>query len=116
MDYSTTATKERIEKAIAALKENGIDASYHETRDEAIQKVFELIPEGAEVMTMTSETLNTLGIPKTINESGKYDSVRVKLANKEIPAKEKRRLGAAPDYAIGSAHAVTEDGKVFIAS
>lgn len=33
-----------------------------------------------------------------------------------MQAREKQRLGAAPDWAIGSVHAVTEDGKVLIAS
>jgi acyl-CoA hydrolase len=29
---------------------------------------------------------------------------------------EKRKLGNGPDYAVGSVHAVTEDGKILIAS
>ena len=36
--------------------------------------------------------------------------------NRETDHREMQRLGAAPEYVIGSVHAVTEDGKVIIAS
>jgi hypothetical protein len=36
--------------------------------------------------------------------------------NRETQAREIRKMGGAPDYAAGSVHAVTEDGKVLIAS
>lgn len=55
-----------------------------------------------------------LVMAKEIIESGKFDAVKNKL--KTMQAREKQRLGAAPDWAIGSVHAVTEDGKVLIAS
>ena len=42
-----------VEKTIAALKSNGITAYSVETGEEAKKKVLELIPKGAEVMTMT---------------------------------------------------------------
>jgi hypothetical protein len=35
---------------------------------------------------------------------------------KEGKSKESRRLGAAPDYIVGSVHAVTEDGQAVISS
>jgi acyl-CoA hydrolase len=115
MSYTTLPSPEVISTTAEALKKNNIDVIVAKNADEAKQKIFEMIPEGSQVMTMISETLETLGIAKEINESGKYESVKKKLA--ELPAgREKRQLGAAPDIAIGSVHAVTQDGKVIVAS
>lgn len=115
-DYSIPADMTTIETTIAALKENGIDALVVKNGEDAKKKILEFIPEGSEVMTMTSKTLEATGIAEILNESGKYNPVRPKLMDKATDPREKKRLGAAPEYTIGSAHAVTEDGHVFIAS
>lgn len=116
--WDTLATDESITKTIESLKANGIDATVVENGREAKKKVLELLPRGSEVMNMSSVTIDTLGLPKEINESGIYNSVKNKLAkmNRKIQGMEMQRIGSAPQYAVGSAHAVTEDGKVIIAS
>ena len=115
--YSTPKTREIIDKTIAALKQNNIESYLAKDRDDAKAKVLALIPKDASVMTMTSVTLDTLGVSKEINESGKYNSVRTKLAkDPSMDADRKRELGAAPQCTVGSVHAVTQDGKVMIAS
>ena len=116
--WDQIASKESIDKTIEALKANGIDAKFVETGQMAKKEVLSRIPEGAEVMNESSVTLDTIGIPKEINESGKYASVRNKLnsMNRETQGEEMLKLGAAPDYVLGSVHAVTEDGQVLIAS
>ncbi len=117
-NWSTPARDKSIKNAIQALKENGIEAVVVKNGKEAVKKVLEMVPEGSEVMTMSSVTVDSLGISKIINESGKYDSVKVKLGkmDREKDARQMRKIGASPDYAIGSVHAVTEDGKVIVAS
>ena len=77
-----------------------------------------MLPAGAEVFTQTSITVETTGLAKEINESGRYQSVRNALnsMNPQTQAREMRKLGAAPDFAVGSAHAVTKKGTVIIAS
>lgn len=107
-----------IDKTVKALEANGIGAVVVANGQEAKEKVLELIPEGAEVMTMSSKTLETIGLPEIINESGKYDSVKKKLMglNRETDALQMQKLGAAPEYSVGSVHAVTEDGKVLVVS
>lgn len=107
-----------IRDTIVALEKNGINAVMVASGAEAKAKVLELIPEGAEVMDMTSVTLTDTGIAKEIHESGKYASVRNKLnaMDRATQGAEMQKLGAAPEWAIGSAHAVTQDGKVMIAS
>ena len=117
-DFLTLASEESIVKTVDALKENGIEAFVFNSREELKKKLFELIPENAEIMTMTSVSLDTLGIPAEINDSGRYNSIRKKLGrmDKKTQGSEMRKLGAAPDYAIGSVHAITENGEVLIAS
>lgn len=116
--WEHVADDDTIEKTASALKENGFDVFVVQNHDEAKSKILELIPEGSKVMTMTSMTLEAMGLPKHFNESGKYDSVRKNFASmdRQKDAAEMRRLGAAPDYAIGSVQAVTQDGRVLIAS
>ena len=117
-DWSELASNESIQKTIEALKANGINALVVENGNDAKNKVLELLPKGAEVMSMSSVTLEVTGITKEINESGEYNSVKDKLAkmDRKTEGLEMQRIGAAPEYAVGSVHAVTEDGKVIIAS
>lgn len=107
-----------IEKTKKALEKNGISVFIANTQEEAKRKALDLIPKGSEVMTMSSVTLDTLEISKEINELGRFNSVRNKLMSldRNTQKRETNRLGAAPDFAVGSVHAVTEDGHVLIAS
>ncbi|TSC87538.1 MAG: hypothetical protein G01um10147_516 [Microgenomates group bacterium Gr01-1014_7] len=116
--WNQLVNKESIDKAIKALKANGIDAKFVETANEAKKEVLSLIPEGAEVMNMTSVTLDTLGLPNELNESGKYNSIRNKLNAMDWATQslEMQKMGAAPEWAVGSVHALTEDGHVLIVS
>lgn len=107
-----------IEKTIDALKQNSIDASVVTTGSDAKKKVLSLIPEGAEVMTMSSVTLDAIGLANELNESGRYQPVRGKLyamdrITQRVPM---LKLGAAPEWTVGSANAVTQDGNILIAS
>lgn len=116
--WNTLADKQTAEKTIAALKANGMDALIVETGREAKEKVLSLIPEGSEVMNMTSRTLEQIGVAQEMQQSGKYNSVRNLLMkiDRAKQGKEMKRLEAAPDYTVGSVHAVTQDGKVLVAS
>lgn len=101
------------QKIIDNLTNNGFEVYSFETNEEVINKVHELIPEGSEVMTMTSTTLDQLGLSTEINESGKYNSVKTKLYSGDEGAKV---TASVPEYTIGSVHAVTESGQLVIAS
>jgi hypothetical protein len=116
--FDQLASDTTITNTISALEEAGIKAQVVSSAAAAKEAVLAMIPEGAEVMNMPSVTLETLGLDKEINESGKYHSVKNKLSkmNRETQSLEMQRLGAAPEYAVGSVHAVTEDGKVLVAS
>ena len=118
MEWNNPASGDIIKKTIESLRKNNIDATLASDIMDAKKKLFKLIPEGAEVMTMSSVTLDNLSIPQLISESSEYHSVKTTLSkmDRKIESREMQKLGAAPEYAIGSVHAVTEDGKVLIAS
>lgn len=117
--WDKLADRKTIEKTIATLKANGIDVQVAENRQEAKRRVLEIIPAGSEVMTMTSVTLDTIGLSEEITKAdGKFKPVRDKLyaMDRKTQTQEMNRLGAAPEFVVGSVHAITEDGHVLIAS
>jgi len=107
-----------IEKTISALKLNGIDVIVVQNKEEAKDTVLSLIPENSEVMTMTSVTLDSMGINETINKSGNYNSIKDKMysMDRSTQKMEMKKIGSAHDFVIGSVHAITEDGKVVVVS
>jgi L-lactate utilization protein LutC len=116
--WDKLADKATVEKTMAALKANGIEAFFIQTGEEAKEKALDLIPQGAGVFDMTSMTLETISVAKEILESGKWESVRNKLnaMDRKTQRGRMQEIGAAPEWAIGSVHAVTEEGQVMIAS
>ena len=118
MDFSKPVTRELVTKTIDALTKNGITAEIAETAKEAKEIVLARVPPGSEVMTMTSMTLEQTGIAKEINESDKYVSVRNKLnsMDKKTQSREMQKMGATPEWTLGSVHAITESGTVLVAS
>ncbi|MDP9256266.1 MAG: lactate utilization protein [Actinomycetota bacterium] len=117
-DFAQPAPPDRLERTVEALRGRGFHAQVAADGVAARQFVLDAVPEGAEVHTALSETLTELGIRAEIEESGRYDSVRAKLAllDRETQDREMRKLGAAPDYILGSAHAITDDGVVMVGS
>jgi hypothetical protein len=116
--FAKLASDEQIERASRALEANGIRTLIAENGAEAKRLFFGLLPDGSEVFLGASVTLEKLGIKDEIDTSGRFDALRPKMfaMNRQTQAKEIRKLGASPDYAAGSVHAVTEDGQVLIAS
>ena len=118
MSYNQIATPELVAQTKENLEARGFVVHLATTKDEAKNLALNLIPEGSEVMTMSSITLAETEIDETLNNSGKYDAIRDKLysLNIETQAKQMKILGSVHDYAIGSVHAITADGQIVIAS
>ena len=79
-DFGELATEEVINITKDALTKNGITVLVVENGAEAKEIVLKMIPEGSEVMNMSSVTVDSIGLVKEINESGKYNSVRGQFA------------------------------------
>ena len=117
-EFAQLASDERIGAAAAALERNGVRALVVDTGAEARQEVRSLLVDGAEVFNNTSRTLEAIGVAEDIESSGRYQALRLRLfqMDREMQRQEMRRLSSAPEYVVGSVHAVTEDGSLLIAS
>ena len=116
--FERAADRSRLERTAAALTARGFVAVIAGDGEHAQALVLDAIPEGAEVHSALSETLRELGITREIDESGRYDSVRARLVtmDRETQGREMRKLGAAPDFILGSVHAITDDGVILVGS
>ena len=116
--FAEVADRATIERTADALRAKGHDVHLATDLDSAKRIVLDLVPYGSEVGSGGSATLEQLGVTTEIEQSGRYDAVRPKLwsMDRETQAREIRKLGAAPDVWLNSAHAVTEDGSIVIAS
>ncbi|MDX6523314.1 MAG: hypothetical protein QOI17_827 [Gaiellales bacterium] len=117
-EFEVPADRERMQRTVAALQSRGFKAEIADSADQARQMVLDAIPDGAEVHSALSETMQQIGITAEIDDSGRYSSVReaLKQFDRETQGREMRKLGAAPDYIVGSAAAITDDGQVVVAS
>ena len=117
-EFAHLASEERISAAAAFLQHNGTASLVVDSGDEARVAVRSILPIGAEVFNNTSRTLEAIGVADDIERSGQYQPLRPRLyqMDREMQAREMRQLGAAPDFVVGSVHAVTEDGSLLIAS
>jgi LUD domain len=117
-EFERPADRARLERTAATLADRGFAVHIADSSKEARRLVLEAIPAGAEVHIALSETMRELGITAEIDESGRYDSVRSRLKglDRATQGREMRKLGAAPDYIVGSAHAVTDAGEIIVGS
>jgi LUD domain len=117
-EFERSADRAHLGRTAAALAARGFNALVADSAEHARQLVLGAIPEGSEVQIALSETMRELGITGEIDESGRYDSIRARLSamDRATQGREMRKLGAAPDYILGSAHAVTDDGEIVVGS
>ena len=111
-------TSDPLERVAAVLRSHNIEALVVDTGGEARDLVLGLIPEGSEVHSGKSRTLEEIGLYHDIVESGRFDALRPKLfaMDRATQGREMRRLVAAPDWMLGSVAALTEDGTLVAAS
>ena len=112
-EFARLAGDEQIQRTVRALEAHGIHALVAENGEEARRMFFEIVPEGAEAFLGASMTLEKLGIRDEIDKSGRFDALRPKMfaMDRKTQGREIRKLVGAPDFAAGSVHAVTENGK-----
>ena len=99
------------EKVIKGLNSRNIEAFYAESKEDALAKALELIPEGSKVAWGGSMSIEEIGLKKAIIE-GNYNELNRDLAKNP---EEKRAIEIATydaDYFLTSANAVSEDGVI----
>ena len=117
-EFAQLASDERLQATAAALERSGVTSRVVDSGEEARRAVRSILPIGAEVFNNTSRTLEVIGVAEDVERSGDYHPLRPRLyqMDREMQAREMRRLAAAPDFVVGSVHAVTEDGSLLVAS
>jgi hypothetical protein len=115
---ATATSIELLERVASALRSHKIDATIVDTADEARAAVLAMVPDGAQVHSGKSKTLEDVGLYSELMESGRYDAIRPKLftMDRATQGTEMRKLAATPDFMLGSVAALTEDGALVAAS
>ncbi len=119
MDYKKIAEDSVIKKTVDALKARNIRAVVVNTKEEALEEIKKLIPNGAAVMNGSSITLGEIGFVEYLKE-GKHgwNNVHAHILNEKDKVKQARlrKESVFADYFLGSVHAITEAGQLVIAS
>ena len=117
-NFSSPATEAMLQQVVSRLRERNIEAVVVDTGDDARKLVLERLPQGAEVHSGKSKTLQEAGILDLIQEPNRYDALRPRYLkmDRQTQGREIRKLIAAPDYMLGSVNAVTEEGILVAAS
>jgi len=117
--FTTLPDEHALEATVTALEEHGFSVEVVDDLDAAREAVLARIPHGSSVMTNTSVTLADTGIADAINDGGgRWESARNAMFALDFAteAQQMKAIGGQPDYALGSAHAVTREGTLVIAS
>jgi hypothetical protein len=116
--FGTLADDALVTRTAAALEANGIQAIRASSAEEAKRIVLGLIPDGSQVHSGASQSLEASGIVAEIEGSSRYEALRPRIwsLDRDTQAEEIRRLSASPDVMLGSVHAVTETGALLTAS
>jgi hypothetical protein len=117
-EFAIPAGAAAVERTAEALRAHGFDARVVAGPAQARDMLLDLVPVGAEVGEGASMTLDAIGVTEAIEKSGRYDAVRprTRSMDRATQMREIRKLGAAPDVQINSVAAVTEDGRMVVAS
>lgn len=119
MDYTTLATEETLAKVTEALKARNFEPIVVATKEEALAKIKELIPQGASVMNGSSTTLQQIGFVDYLKGGAHgWNNLHAGILAETDPQKQQklRREALLADYYLGSVHAMSEAGELVIAS
>jgi YkgG family uncharacterized protein len=118
VEFTTPATEQELEKIAERLRQRNFEAVIVDTGAQAKAEVMKRLPEGAEVHSAKSKTLEDIGVFAELNDSDRYNFLRKQLfkMDRSTQAREMRKLVAAPEFELGSVQAVTEAGQLVEAS
>ncbi len=119
MSYNTIPSGDIIEKTLANAAGRNISVTLVDTKEEALAKVRSLIPDGAEVMTGSSTTLDQIGFVDLLKSGAHpWKNLKDAIVAETDPVKQAalRRESILSQYFLGSVHAILEDGRTLTAS
>jgi len=116
--YDVLPDEDTISATVKALEARGFTVEVVDDADQARMVTLARIPSGSSVMTNTSVTLDETGIAESINTGGRYESARnaMNALDYTTQVQERKAASGQPGFALGSLHAITEQGELLIAS
>ncbi len=104
--------EDRARRTVEALRNNGFEALYAPTKEEALEKILQLIPKGSKVGIAGSMTIREIGLDEALNKRG--DKLADIWAKKHSPEEdlEIRKQTLVSDIFLTSSNAITEDGEL----
>jgi hypothetical protein len=117
-DFAAPASNAEVDLLAANLRERNFEVVIVESTAQVRDAVMERIPEGAQVHSGKSKTLEDSGVFKELMESDRYGFIRRRTMkmDRATQGDEIRRLSSAPDVMLGSVHAVTQAGQLVVTS
>ena len=118
LNFTAPASETELQSLAASLRERNFEVVIVDSAASAKAVVMERIPEGAQVHSGKSKTLEDIGVFGELMESDRYDFIRRRTMkmDRQTQRDEMRKLGAAPDIMLASPQAVTDQGQLFFAS
>ena len=112
------ADEAAVQRTIDALKARNMDAVVVDNGAEALAFLKDMLPDGADIYTNTSETLDSIGFTAYATHNPKFHNHHDDQAAETDPQKQRdiRRRATLADYFIGSVQAIAESGEVVVAS
>lgn len=96
-------------RLVKALESRNMEAYYVKTKEEALQKALELIPEGSQVSWGGTMSAQEIGLTSALHE-GDYDVLDRELVQTVEEKEAIAHQALNCDWFIGSSNAVSEDG------
>ena len=118
IEFTKPASEATLAAVADRLRERNFEVVIVDTAADAKAAALQRIPEGAEVHSGKSKTLEDTGIFQELMESGRYDFIRQRTMkmDRRTQMREITKLSAAPEYMLGSVGALTEAGQLVAAS
>ena len=117
-DFAAPASQAQVDSLAANLRERNFEVVVVDSPAEVKGEVLARIPDGAQVHSGKSKTLEDAGVFKELMESDRFEFIRRRTMkmDRATQGDEIRRLGAAPEVMLGSVQAVTEAGQMVVTS
>jgi len=116
--FADPAPEEVIQQVAARMRERNFDVLIVDDGAAARDAVQALVPRGAEIHSAKSKSLQDSGIFDLLHDPTAYNALRHRYLtmDRQTQAGEIRKLLGAPDYMLGSVHAITASGALVVAS
>jgi hypothetical protein len=117
--YNQIVSDDLINKTVTELSKHNIEGMVVNTKDEALEKIKELIPKGVSVMNGSSTTLQQIGFIDYLKAGNHgWNNLHQAIVEEKDEKKQGllRKQAVLSDYYLGSVHALSATGEFIVAS